>query len=281
MEEHVVEYWRKLRLTPTVVARTRSDVKREMAEQRTGDKTLIATQTRRVQRLEAKRERLIDAYVDGALRKEDLKKRQAALDAEQREAAQLLSVAQINTRLVEERLEIALALLENCDRLYSDSDETGRRSLNQAFFAELHLDQHGVTTAILNPPFAQLLDRTIGLSDETEDDPGPGGKDRETAQTTSQSTATGRTITASTRGENRKNPAIFQPRGSNLTLMAEREGFEPSTHLSARTRFPVALLRPLGHLSGSRPLQHNGRKARFCLPGFAVTGRPFCREAAR
>src|SRR3954466_12074635 len=34
-----------------------------------------------------------------------------------------------------------------------------------------------------------------------------------------------------------------------LEKMAEREGFEPSTHLSARTRFPVALLRPLGHLS--------------------------------
>ena len=33
----------------------------------------------------------------------------------------------------------------------------------------------------------------------------------------------------------------------------EREGFEPSTHLSARTRFPVALLRPLGHLSRLRP----------------------------
>src|SRR4051794_19517975 len=30
---------------------------------------------------------------------------------------------------------------------------------------------------------------------------------------------------------------------------AERAGFEPATHLSARTRFPVALLRPLGHLS--------------------------------
>jgi hypothetical protein len=29
----------------------------------------------------------------------------------------------------------------------------------------------------------------------------------------------------------------------------EREGFEPSTHLSAGTRFPVAFLRPLGHLS--------------------------------
>ena len=33
---------------------------------------------------------------------------------------------------------------------------------------------------------------------------------------------------------------------------AERAGFEPATHLSARTRFPVALLRPLGHLSEER-----------------------------
>jgi hypothetical protein len=32
----------------------------------------------------------------------------------------------------------------------------------------------------------------------------------------------------------------------------ERAGFEPATHLSARTRFPVALLRPLGHLSRRR-----------------------------
>src|SRR3954463_1600474 len=33
---------------------------------------------------------------------------------------------------------------------------------------------------------------------------------------------------------------------------AERAGFEPATHLAARTRFPVALLRPLGHLSERR-----------------------------
>src|SRR3954454_7554194 len=31
----------------------------------------------------------------------------------------------------------------------------------------------------------------------------------------------------------------------------ERAGFEPATRLSAGTRFPVALLRPLGHLSGA------------------------------
>ena len=33
----------------------------------------------------------------------------------------------------------------------------------------------------------------------------------------------------------------------------ERAGFEPATQLSPRTRFPVALLRPLGHLSEGKP----------------------------
>src|SRR5674476_1307458 len=31
--------------------------------------------------------------------------------------------------------------------------------------------------------------------------------------------------------------------------MAERAGFEPAVHLTAHTRFPSVLLKPLGHLS--------------------------------
>src|SRR5207248_470629 len=34
---------------------------------------------------------------------------------------------------------------------------------------------------------------------------------------------------------------------------AERAGFEPATDLSARTRFPVALLRPVGRAKPTRP----------------------------
>src|SRR6266540_5173228 len=43
---------------------------------------------------------------------------------------------------------------------------------------------------------------------------------------------------------------------------AERAGFEPATHLSARTRFPVALLRPLGHLSVRRDILPDRRRDR-------------------
>src|SRR5215217_9503760 len=56
--------------------------------------------------------------------------------------------------------------------------------------------------------------------------------------------------------------AQFAPRGrakarTRGPSTTERAGFEPATRLSAGTRFPVALLRPLGHLSraaGGDPL---------------------------
>jgi hypothetical protein len=40
---------------------------------------------------------------------------------------------------------------------------------------------------------------------------------------------------------------------TETVLMAEREGFEPSTGV-ASTRFPVVLLRPLGHLSATKTI---------------------------
>src|SRR3954454_14130634 len=47
---------------------------------------------------------------------------------------------------------------------------------------------------------------------------------------------------------------------------AERAGFEPSTHLSARTRFPVALLRPLGHLSEALSVAAPEARFRYARP---------------
>jgi hypothetical protein len=95
----------QLSLTPKVVARLRTGVNHELTQQRADDKNLITSQTRRLQRIDAKREKLLDAYLDGALPKPTFKKRQDALDQEQREAEHLLSLTQYNTQLVEERLD--------------------------------------------------------------------------------------------------------------------------------------------------------------------------------
>ena len=55
--------------------------------------------------------------------------------------------------------------------------------------------------------------------------------------------------------------------GFASVVETERAGFEPATQLSPRTRFPVALLRPLGHLSeranlSARPTTPRGRAGR-------------------
>jgi site-specific DNA recombinase len=240
MEEQVLKHWRELKVTPDLIAHTRASVKQEMSEQHASDKKLIITQTRRIQRLEDRRQKLIDAYLDGAITLPDLKSRQTALDTEQQEARRLLSIATINTKLIEERLEIALLLLEHCERLYTDADDNSRRSLNQAFFAELQLDHDGVKYAILNSPFIELLDRTIGLRTEgdvpdaqdDDPDPPPGGS-RETTRRPTRALVASRGLAQGPQ----KNPETFRPRGSNVALMAEGEGFEPSTDPEARNGF--------------------------------------------
>jgi hypothetical protein len=213
-----------------------------MAEQRANDKKLRITQTRRLQRIGARREKLIDAYLAGALAVADLKRRQDALAAEQSDAERLLELASVNHKLVEERLEVALGLLEHCDRLYIGADDNSRRGLNLAFFAALHVDRGGVKRAVLNSPFRELTDRSIGLiaddggdedrggPDGAPDDPEGGLEATEGLRRPQRPHRTRRVLVGSTaaRGRQMKNPEASQPRGSNVTLMAERAGFEPA-----------------------------------------------------
>jgi hypothetical protein len=122
---------------------------------------------------------------------------------EQRDAERLIELASFNHALVEEPLELALGLLEHCDRHYIGSGEQERRALNQAFFDSLYVDESGVVEAVLNPPFAELLDRSITLARGEDDDEPP--EDRESG-------------------------------GSNVSLMAEGAGFEPATQRVALVR---------------------------------------------
>jgi hypothetical protein len=188
---------------------------------------------------------LIDAYRAEAIPVADLKHRQEALAVEQREAQRLIELASVNHALVEERLEIALGLLEHCARLYVGETENARRDLNQAFFSALHVDKDGVTRAVLNPPFAELHDLSIGLADDEDDggpeDPGRPEDWRDTGLRAeprrSRETVSGVAGTRLAEREGTRNPEASRPRGSNVTLMAAGVGFEPTGRLAAASGF--------------------------------------------
>ena len=183
-------------------------------------------------------------------------------------------------------MAIALGLLEHCERLYIGGSDQDRRALNQAFFAALEMDPDGVRRAILNPPFAELTDLSIGLADEDHgdeppdpDEPAPIGPSQQAylayhrSRRPKNPSREPRRVVAASRGPERTNPEGRGSRGSNVTLLAERAGFEPATHLSAGTRFPVALLRPT-----RTPL-----RARSEYPAFSGTwvSTPSCRPSAQ
>jgi site-specific DNA recombinase len=241
-EKHVINWWGKVRLASEVIEHVRDFVQGEMAEQQTKDQHILATQRRRLTKLERTRQKLIDAYLAEAIPVADLKQRQEALQAEQREAERLIGLASVNHELLHKRLDIALGLLEQCERLYLDISEKDRRAFNQAFFDGLFIDKDGVKRAALAPPFAQLRDMSIGFAEEDEDDDqdGPGSNPDGLGSPPRRDSTKALAVAGS-----RQNPTPKeQGPGSNLALLAERAGFEPATHLAAGTRFPVALLRP-------------------------------------
>jgi site-specific DNA recombinase len=253
MEEYVIRHWQKQRLAPELIDYIRTSITEERVEQKSKDERLLLSQRRRLVKLDRQRQKLIDAYMAEAIPVADLKKRQEAVAVEERDAERLIKLASVNHELFEQRLEIALGLLEHCDRLYIGADEKTRQALNQAFFSELFMDKDGVKRAVLASPFAELTDRTIGLEDGPGDDDDPDLDQGPTEPTDKVAkerlprpsrVITRPRETVQARGQTRQNPAASRPQGSNLLLMAERAGFEPATHLAAGTRFPVALLRP-------------------------------------
>jgi hypothetical protein len=216
VEEKVMDFWQKQKLAPELVEGIRKSALASLAEQRKENKTILTTQKRRLQKLESQRQKLIDAYLAEAIPVADLKSRQESVGAEQRDAQHLIELASTNLDLVERRLDSALELLEHCDRLYVGATNSVRREFNQAFFEALFVGVDGVQRAEFRPPFAQLRDFTIGLEDDDSDEP-----DNNSSTDRHEKSL-----------QKEKNPSSRGTKGSNLMLLAEWEGFEPSRRVT-------------------------------------------------
>jgi len=250
-EKHVMDHWKSVVLDSEVVEAARKSVTRDIARQRSQDSKLLSTQRGRFEKLEKQRQRLIDAYIAEAIPQADLKLRQEAIAVEQREAARLIELAGTKHEHFEERLEIALQLLEQCYRLYVSETEKARRDLNQTFFGALFIDKDGVKRAVLNPPFAQLRDLSIGFEDGDDEDDGPDANpdDPDGGKVIDGQIKAGRPTQAprgAPRGRTKENPATNKgPRGSNVNLLAAGVGFEPTGSLGLNGFQDEALTAPL------------------------------------
>jgi hypothetical protein len=273
--DRVADLWRSVVLPADVRAALRRAVLDLAERTQTEQSAEIGRCTARLARLDAEREKLLQAHYAEAVPLDLLKREQARIAKEM--AATQAALGRLNTELgaVEEGLDQALALVADCHQLYLAAPAHIRRQLNQAVFEQILVDDGEVPTGRLAAPFGQLLElvEQAEVKDWRSEDQLKRYLRRDPREPTSVREIEATIARVLGRDEERavlmdgprknKNPGPHVlGQGLNVALLAEREGFEPSRREIPSTRFPVALLRPLGHLSRRAIVAHGPRRPR-------------------
>ena len=156
-------------LTPRQQANLRERLEavvRERAEHATSE---TARQTKRVQRLEGQRDKLLDAFLTGSVPVDVLKRKQDAITRELGEAHQAIREADIEADAIRRNLDLALQLVNNASWAYQEAGWQGRRHWNQALFDRIEVDYEAPVYTRLADPFAQMVEAELlrRLDDET------------------------------------------------------------------------------------------------------------------
>lgn len=118
----------------------------------------IRSQRQRMARIKEQQERLLDAFLDGALSKTLLQDKQTRLETELAQAEPLLALAKQDGVALGQVPNEALDLAQDCEHAYELSNGTTRRQFNQALFEHFKVggDDEG---AALREEFRSLTAR--------------------------------------------------------------------------------------------------------------------------
>ncbi len=183
------------------------------------------------------------------------------------------ALSRLNTELgaVERGLDQALALVADCHQLYLSAPPHVRRQLNQAVFEQIFVEDGEVPTGKLASPFGELLT----LVEQTEPQEW-GSEDQlkrylrsapmESAGIREIEDTIARILTENEKGAvlmdspgQSENPGpSLLGQGSNVALMAEGVGFEPTVRLTTDNGFQDRRIRPLCHPSAPQTTMLRG-----------------------
>ena len=157
IEDAVAACYSEVQLGPDMIEQIRT--KLITALRKTGKSAELEArrQRARITQLEAERRKLLQAHLSGAIALDLLKEEQDRIMAELANAGGRLASTEIHWETVETNVELALALMGDCQRLYREAGPETRRQLNQVFFEALLVDVDGVTYRRMAEPFGQFV----------------------------------------------------------------------------------------------------------------------------
>lgn len=186
----VEEHYAGIRLTPQRAETVGTYVKNSLSARRADAEIDRRHEQTRLAELANERTKLLQAHYAGAIPLDLLKTEQARIATNMEAAQRRLAAAEQAFADIEDNLENALRLAENCQAAYQLAGPQVRRLLNQAFFDKLLVDDDGTVRSELAEPFAVLLGEALAARAEamlasTADGPrtDPGGMTKPAAPT--------------------------------------------------------------------------------------------------
>jgi site-specific DNA recombinase len=199
---------------------------------------------RRLRELTGEQQKLVQLYYKGNVSEEVLEAEQTRIEAERTEARRWSAAAVREVKDVMQALNDALSLVDRGRLPYLTANATERRLINQAIFHRLVITSADSAEAEPTPLYSQLAQLARDLAPSAA--------------------RTGQNKTR--RSPQDDHDPNSWGRGSYIEQMAEREGFEPSSEVSPATRFPVAPVQPLRHLSWVRRPGAGGGTSKATTP---------------
>ena len=229
VEQEIERIWQtQVQFTKQTIQEVGEHSRTQLDTRQKQDQSLLASQRQRLIKLERRKQKLIDAYLDEAIPVEDLKVRQTAVLAEIHDANRLIAACQQNMAVVRKHLELVLLLLGNAGRLYDEAVGEQRKWLNQAVFARIAIDLTGdddphptqeTLTVEMAGELAEPVAAVAGLAQLGTN----GRKSRDVAPHSPTEAENG-----SPEGQNKTPAQLAAAGGFNLTNLAETVGFEPT-----------------------------------------------------
>jgi site-specific DNA recombinase len=240
VERSVIDYYASVDFSQHDIEELREIVVERIDQERRLTTKALHRQEQRLAQLDRERRKLLQAHYADALPLDLLKEEQARIEVERSQATRIIEASIVHFDQIEKNLDLALRILKDCQAAYGSASRVARRNLNQSLFEALYVLSGRVIGADLAAPFRQLLAHDLQVSAHVS----PKSIERP------EGTLPIDHIT----GVNHRN-------GSNMNLLAEGVGFEPTRPLSGPSGFQDHRIRPLCHPSWdskARPSGHKG-----------------------
>jgi site-specific DNA recombinase len=156
IEDAVEKHYATIRFSAQLITDIRAEVSHAIDEQEASERLLHGQLTTELKALDTREENLIDLAADATIPQPKIKTKLREIERHRRRLTERLTTTTENLSDSARLIEAALKLLENPQELYRRCDEQQRRTLNQAIFHGLYVDDDQIADHSLREPFGQL-----------------------------------------------------------------------------------------------------------------------------